>query len=92
MSLKPSPLNIIKPDPRYDENLQKLLNEIGSDFSDENNCTDDFLMRVHIRLILNDPNFKMQNANKGLNLLHVNIIIIEEILFSGHSETKRTIY
>ncbi|GBM28004.1 hypothetical protein AVEN_217904-1 [Araneus ventricosus] len=92
MPLKPSPLNIIQPSgPRYDEDLQKLLNEIGSDFSDENNRTEDFLMKVHIRLFLNYPNLKMQNVNQKLKLLQVNIIIIAEILLSGHSETKRTI-
>ncbi|GBM96882.1 hypothetical protein AVEN_44396-1 [Araneus ventricosus] len=109
MSLKFSSLNIIQPfHPRYDfsslqersskkkkiKELQKFLNEIGNDFSDENNCTGDFLMKVHIRISLNYPNVKIENVNKNPNLLHVNMnlhVIIEEILLSGHSETKRTI-
>ncbi|GBL73387.1 hypothetical protein AVEN_159403-1 [Araneus ventricosus] len=89
MLLKPITLNLIQfSDLRYEEDL---LNETGSDFSDENNCTEDFLLKVHIQLILNYPNMKMNNVDKKLNLLLVNIIIIEEILLSGHSETKRTI-
>ncbi|GBO17189.1 hypothetical protein AVEN_225389-1 [Araneus ventricosus] len=81
MSLKPSSLNITHPsDHRYDDGLQKLRIEIGSDFSDESNCTEDFLMKVHIRLVRNYPILKMGNVNKELNLIHDNITIIEEIL------------
>ncbi|GBM72667.1 hypothetical protein AVEN_110461-1 [Araneus ventricosus] len=89
MSLKSSPLSIIQPsNPHYGEDL---LNEKGSDFSCENNCTEDFfLVKVHIRLILNYLNLK-NNGKETLNLLHVEIIIIEEIVLSKHSETKRTI-